>query len=191
MFDSLALEDPRNTTRTWTTLMSFTLEAALLGTLIAAPLAFTDQLPMLHLGETIIAPAGAPPRVTQLTADQKPINRPPTTEFVHGRLVYTGKIPLAVAHLNESRSGADSGPIDPGNWVIGGTNDRNTLAVENLVRDATNLHTVVTASHAPIKISHLDPGFVVQKVQPVYPRNAIITKTEGTVVLAALIDTQG
>jgi protein TonB len=191
MFDSLALEDPRNSTRTWTTLMSFTLETAFVGMLIAAPLAFTDKLPLLHVGETIIAPSGQPARVTQLTTEQKPIDRPPTTEFIQGQLVYSGKIPVAIAHLDESQSSADSGPVDPNNWVIGGTNERTNSAVQNLVRLATKVPPPMTTSHLPLKISHLDPGFLIQKVQPIYPRNAIITKTEGTVVLAALIDTQG
>jgi protein TonB len=40
-------------------------------------------------------------------------------------------------------------------------------------------------------ISHLDEGMLLRRVQPVYPRIAIATHTQGSVVLSALINTRG
>ena len=54
-------------------------------------------------------------------------------------------------------------------------------------------HTVAppVAPHGPVIISVLNPGMLIHRVQPLYPRPAIITHTEGTVVLTAMIDTSG
>jgi periplasmic protein TonB len=46
-------------------------------------------------------------------------------------------------------------------------------------------------SHGPVVISHLDPGLLINRVQPIYPRTAVIARTEGTVTLTAVIDKSG
>ena len=186
MFDSLALENPK---RKWATMMSFTLETALLGMLVVAPLAFTDSLPSLRFGETLIAPTGGPPPTTEQVPEQKP-TASITTEIKEGRLIAPGKIPDRIAVLNESQT---RGGSDPSSWVIGAPqNDRTNSLVQSLVREVTPIVTGPTREPATrISISHIDPWFLISRVQPIYPKLAITTHTEGTVVLAALIDTTG
>lgn len=46
-------------------------------------------------------------------------------------------------------------------------------------------------SHRRVPISRLDPGMLIKQVQPIYPRPAQAARIEGTVLLAAVIDTQG
>ena len=43
----------------------------------------------------------------------------------------------------------------------------------------------------PYPISDLNPGMLIKQVQPIYPAIAQQTRTEGKVVLVAVIDTQG
>jgi periplasmic protein TonB len=40
-------------------------------------------------------------------------------------------------------------------------------------------------------ISHFDPGTLIRRVTPVYPHTAIITRTEGAVVLRAMVGKDG
>lgn len=188
MFESLALENPK---RKWATLMSFTLEAALLGTAIAAPLAFTDKLPLIKFGETLVAPTGGAITTTEPVRVRQTTTQAITTEISDGRLVYTGRVPpnpVMLVDPADARIG-DPGPYVPG--AIGG--EKPNQAIQMLVRSITpaNVSGPPTVSHKPIPISHLDEGFLVHKVQPIYPQNAIVARIEGTVVLAAVIDSRG
>ena len=186
MFDSLAFENPK---RKWATLMSFTLETAFLGMLLSVPLAFTERLPLTSFAQTLIAPTGPPADPGKPDIQRPSTIHSVTTEFQKGHLVYTGKVPPTIAVLNESQNQVSA---DPANWVIGAPpSDRTNPAMQSLLRNVTPNPGPVPATRPPIKISTLDPGFLVHRVQPVYPHNAIITRTEGTVVLAALIDTSG
>ena len=192
MFDSLALEDPRNTTRRWTTLMSFTIETALVGMLIAAPLAFNEKLQSIRVGEQLVAPTSMAVDTVNEPAQTPPANTHDVSEInADNKLIAPSTFPKSPVNI------VDEAPIGPSSWnsIVGAPVGpaTNSATMRNLM-DTIRPHiaTVVpTTTHAPLKISHLDPGFLIQKVQPVYPRNAIITKTEGSVLLAALIDTQG
>lgn len=192
MFDSLALEDPRNTTRRWTTLMSFSLETALLGILIAAPLAFTDKLQSVRVGEQLVAPTSMAVDTVSDLAETAPEKTHSVSELnPDSTLIAPGVIPKSTIHV------VDEAPVGPTSWnsIVGApvgpaTNNAVMRNLMNTFRPYIAV-TVPPAAHTKVQISHLDPGFLVQRVQPAYPKNAIITKTEGTVVLAALIDTQG
>lgn len=186
MFDSLALENPK---RKWATLMSFTLETAFLGMLITAPLAFTDKLPSLKIGELLVAPTRMAPAPITQPAEAPPAGTHTTSELNPDMtLVEPQAIPKFTPHI------VDEKPIAPTGWGIEGA----PLGVANT--DNPLMNTLLKphvdagpppAAHVLVKISKLDPGFLIHRVQPAYPRNAVITRTEGTVVLAALIDTSG
>ncbi len=187
MFDSLALENPK---RKWATLMSFTLEAALLGITIAAPLAFTEKLPFIRFGETLVAPSGEVTRVATPVRVQA-ATQLITTEISDGHLVYTGHIPPKASILVDS---TDTRTGEPEPFVPGGIpGQKGNPAIQNLIRSITptNVTGPPTLNHKPLPVSHLDEGFLVHKVQPVYPQNAIVARIQGTVVLAAVIDTSG
>jgi protein TonB len=186
MFDSLAFENPK---RKWATLTSFTLETAFLGMLLSAPLAFTDKLQLTSFAQTLIAPTGPPADPGRPDIQQHSTAHSVTTEFRQGHLVYTGKVPATIAMLHESQNQVMG---DPANWVIGAPpGDKTNAAMQRLLRTVTPDPIPAPAPKAPIKISNLDPGFLIHRVHPIYPHSAIITRTEGTVVLAALIDTSG
>jgi len=42
-----------------------------------------------------------------------------------------------------------------------------------------------------LQISHYDPGMLIRRVMPVYPHAAVITRTEGPVVLLAVVGKDG
>jgi protein TonB len=190
MFESLALEDPRNTRRRWTTAASFVLEALAVGVLILAPLGYTEAI-SLKIGEPIIAPTGSI-RVETRT-QQPPTPHQHTRPLVvssHG-LEYTGfqkhasmepdpgpPIPTGDDFNSVAYS---TGPIGPNSAM-----DR-ILAVHKAGPTGPSVNTRATT----VKISRLDPGMLIKQVQPIYPKIALISHTEGTVLLAAVIDTQG
>ena len=66
--------------------------------------------------------------------------------------------------------------------------------VDGGLRAMLDPHTIVRPQPTPVKpftLSHLDPGMLTHRVEPVYPHIAIVTKQEGTVVLQAVIGTNG
>jgi protein TonB len=192
MFESLALEDPRNTTRNWTTALSFALQTIGIGLLILAPIGYTEAV-SLRIDEPIVAPIGS---VTNLnTQAHHKIHRRPRTAPAptDGRFVYhpgtTNVHPDAPSAPEEP---ADyTGPIVPFATNVG----QRASAIDNILSSMRRTPVVGSASSStnkkPYPISHLDPGMLVKQVQPRYPHLAQIAGIQGTVLLAAVIDTQG
>lgn len=189
MFDSLALENPK---RKWATMMSFTLETALVGMLIAAPLGFTEKLQLLHVNQ-LVAPIGMPVGATAPPQENRQAaNNTNTSELnADDTIIEPSRIPPTITRV------VDENPVGPpriGDYIVGAA----PLGASNpFMKDLmSGIRPHVAAAppsvpHAPVKISVLDPGFLLHRVQPIYPHNAIITHTEGTVMLTALIDTSG
>ncbi len=190
MFDSLALEDPRSSRRGWATFTSFTIETLLLGLLIAAPLVYTEQIKFTKFVE-IVAPMAMPAEAPAQAPDQHHATNTSRSELTpDGNVIAPSSIPTQVTTV------VDAGPVTPvdigvPNGVPWSTSANPTM--RNLMEALRPRVEVAQPNvpHAPIKISNLDAGFLISRVQPVYPKMAIATRTEGTVVLAAVIDTNG
>jgi protein TonB len=78
--------------------------------------------------------------------------------------------------------------------VPGGDPNGKTDGVLNSILDASAGPPPPTpAPTAPrrLLISHYDPGMVIRQVKPVYPHTALITHTEGIVVLRAIVGKDG
>lgn len=193
MFESLALEDPRNSTRNWTTALSFALQTVGIGLLILAPIGYTEAV-SLRIDEPIVAPIGS---VTNLDTEAhheshlRPRNaaRVPTD----GGLVYrpgNTNVHRFAPSVPEG-SAEDTGPIVPFGTNVG----QRGSAIDDILSSMRRTPVVASASSStnkkPYPISHLDPGMLVKQVQPRYPHLAQIAGIQGTVLLAAVIDTQG
>lgn len=190
MFESLALENPRNFARRWTTALSFALEAAAIGLLILIPLGYTEGI-SLRIGEPLVAPAGTFHNL--VTSQPKPLQTHSAAPslFREGVLVYGGKIPKGTHPIDDSKTGGPASDSDSSVPYGVGDPGPNPL-LRNLLNDANAApHVVGPTVHPTILVSHLDPGMLIRRVQPTYPRPAQIAHVEGSVVLAALIDTQG
>jgi len=191
MFESLALEDPRNTRRRWTTAASLALEAVALGVLVLAPLGYTEAI-SLKVGEPLVAPSGMR-SITRL-ADKRPPNEPnaPPPLIREGRLTYGGAIPKTRGTIIDQSS--DLIGIEDPDAVLNGVGPYvSNNSINNLIKSPASASRVELAVKAPtvIRRSHLDPGMLIKQVQPTYPRPAVAARIEGTVLLAAVVDMQG
>ncbi|HEX6879050.1 MAG TPA: TonB family protein [Terriglobales bacterium] len=193
MFESLALEDPRKVTRRWTTAVSFTLESAAIGLLVLAPLWYTQAI-SLRVGEPLVAPAGS--SVTQVETRMRPQQQARQSE----RPIVVQNTGLEYRRFTRPRDlSPDPAPLVPGNdanAIIGappGNGTRNS-AMDDLLafhRSGPSGPTNNTTRTKPFPVSTLDPGMLIRKVQPIYPRPAVAARIEGTVILTALIDREG
>lgn len=191
MFESLALESPRSTRRNWTTAASFALQTGGMALLILAPIGYTEAVAP-KFAEQIVAPVG----ITNLDTHTQPPPRQTATptvpsQFHAGILVFRG-IPANVRRIVDA---ANAQPLDSGyEGVFSGTNIGNSSAIDALLNHMTSTTAVgpQPSIHAkPYPISHLNAGMLIKQVQPVYPVLARNARIEGSVMLAAIIDTQG
>jgi protein TonB len=63
--------------------------------------------------------------------------------------------------------------------------------VTTLVRQPVVQVIPVHVEQKPIRVSHIDEGMLLVRVEPQYPRNAILTRTQGEVIMAATISRDG
>ena len=84
---------------------------------------------------------------------------------------------------------SDSGPYIPG--AIGKGDPRGlNLFSDSGTRTVLPVAAPPTAAH-PLRVSHMSEGDLIRKVQPTYPPMARTARIQGTVVLQAVISTQG
>lgn len=172
--------------RSWTTLTSFGLEALALGLLLLLPLWKTVGLPSAH---TLSTPVTLMPNVPVTTATQPHggSGSPHATNVVIPRFVAPGQIP----------HGIHNGPEDPAPEPVGiGTNIGPITSgpgIPGLLPGGT----MPVAPPAPrpavqtVRISSMQEGSLLHRVQPAYPPQARIARIQGPVVLAAVISKAG
>jgi TonB family protein len=152
--------------------------------LLLLPLASTGVIPVLaHV--PLIAPVHSV-EVEQRATSNSPGQRSttaPTTQIVN---VITNRNPL----LRFDHSRPTAGPsIDPRDHIQG---EWSNLHIGDLMCGSDC--TTIARPPEPLKrvrLSHLSEAFLMRKVDPVYPRTAVLTHTYGAVQLHAIIAKDG
>jgi protein TonB len=190
MFESLALENPKNSRRRWTTVASFILEGLAVGVLILAPLGYTEVI-ALKIDKPLEVPPGRPVPIETRMRPHNSADQRPTTELAGERLILPTRIPPTIAHLNDAHN--QVAPDIGGPYVIGSTGPLTDSPINRLIASNHNPAVAGPSVAGPriTRVSRLDPGMLIKQVQPIYPKIAQTTRIEGTVLLAAVIDTQG
>lgn len=173
--------------RGWATTLSVSIQALLLAALVALPIFRPDKL--LLEPKPITAPIafGVPDvprespqqqtRTSAVPAPREDVFREPReipasrpTDFVPSDRTDVPPIPCV---LNCAGPGAPDG-------VIGATRPPVNLLPGPTVRPPER-----------VRLSQLQLGQLIHQVQPVFPRNALAIRLEGTVVMRALVDREG
>lgn len=185
--------------RGWATLMSFGLEMTGIGILLLVPMVVTQTIPLVNYEQLITAPMAAP-----LSAP-----RPQTTEIfnadpgsvANGGLVAPHDIPTTISRGPDPvrhSVGGDDAPVCekcvPGGlpWGDGVPGGKRGL-LPDFGQTHPNVHVTgpVLEERKTLKISRIDEGMLLTRIEPVYPPLAKIARVEGTVVLAAMIGADG
>jgi len=177
--------------RSWTTLVSFTIQAGAVGLLLLIPLLYTQVLPQLQLAAPLVAltaPPG-PPAPAQHPDSARPSDSNMTAD---GRVIQPPSIPRNIAQVT------DAGPVEPADVgvfsVPGGTgNSRVANPIWGGTGDTSwaRPNETTSSSSRQLLTSHMAEGNLIYRVQPIYPHLAIQTHTQGTVVLQAVISREG
>jgi periplasmic protein TonB len=172
----------KHSDKRWPMTLAFVLESIAVCFLLLLPLASTGVIPVLaHV--PLIAPVHSvevEQRATSNSAGQRSTTAP-TTQIVN---VITNRNPLL-----PFGSRPTAGPsIDPGDIQ----DERSNLHIGDLMCGSDC--TTIARPPEPLKrvrLSHLSEAFLMRKVDPVYPRTAVLTHTYGAVQLHAIIAKDG
>jgi periplasmic protein TonB len=184
--DSTLASFPR---RTWTTLMSFGVQAVGVGIMLLIPLIYTEGLPALRW---MTAPLPTPaPFVAEAPALEMHNAGGGRSELSHGILVQPPDIrsvTLQVDNRNVLPAPPDA-EIGPGpGGPIGSPN-----GVFNSIYSASTFVPPLPPKPTarPPRISIMMEGNLIHRVQPTYPPLAKAAGIQGTVVLRAVISKEG
>ena len=187
LFASNSVSNPR---RGWTALTSFFVQTLFIGVLVALPLLFTEALPLMRFSECPTVPlASEPPSVEQAI---RHATRPLDSNIYEGRLVPPNRIPDYIVQTPDEPPpvGLGNGPTVPGST---NTNAPTSGFMTTLLN---NIHPSVAhpsvANSKPVIVSRgVSEGLLIHQVKPTYPHLAIITHTQGEVILQAVIGKDG
>lgn len=178
--------------RTWATLTSFAVQAMGLGILLLLPLIYTQGLPQLKLlSQSLLATPtplpGPPPEIAASHAEHAILSN-----FRDGALMTPQSIPHHVASID------DQGVAPPSatTWVPGGTATGGDPGgvLHSILSEVAAPH--LPAKPAPVthntfRSSSMMQGYLVHRVEPVYPALAKAARIQGPVRLQAIISKQG
>lgn len=183
--------------RRWATLASFCVETAAIGVLVLFPLIYTEALPRLHFGETVPpppAPRGVHGGRTITKLMPVPDNLKPKG------LVEPRVIPTGIDRRPDAKKGADAADwaVDDGPcvgcvpWGVPDGDRNSRYNVLTAVLQPPPMSADLKPPKATVlRRSVMDPGMLLVRVEPRYPPLAIQTRTQGPVILAALIGRDG
>jgi periplasmic protein TonB len=175
--------------RTWATVTSFAVQAMGLGILLLLPLIYTQGLPRLKLLTTPIpVPAAAQPPAPAHAQMQQ---AKPQTNMMGDHLVEPSSVPIDVLRLHESSLPA---PISANELGVVGATGRHPGGVIGSLGNPDNVvqppPKPAPVSHPP-RVSAMMQGYLVHRVEPIYPALAKAARIQGPVHLKAVISREG
>jgi len=172
--------------RRWTTLISFAVQAVVLGSLLLLPLFFTAGLPRPQWMAHLVAPARPSVPLAPAVETRSPGSGSGSLSL-NRRFITPSWIPRTISTGEE----ATPPTIDPGLLGAAGTGP-GTAVFDSIGTGASALVPRPPPSALrPLRVSRVMEGNLVHRVQPEYPALARTARVQGAVVLHAVISKQG
>ena len=195
MFEDSLIESggKLKTKRGWTSLLSFIIQAMIVGVMVLIPLIFTEALPKAQLMTFLVAPPPPPPPPPPAAAPVKIVHQV-QTDIVNGQLRTPTKIPKKVEMIKEDEAPP---PVMAATGVVGGVpGGVPGGSMGGVLGSIASAGAVVAmpkiATPQRVRVSSgVQSGLLIRKVQPTYPPLARQARIQGTVVLQAQISKTG
>ena len=192
LFATNARREPR---RGWTAVLSFGVQAVLLGVLVLVPLLYTDALPLRALRDYYEIP---PPPGRQAPPDRphrQAASQPRSSNMENNRLVEPRQIPPNITRTVDPVDAPASAGDDTGVVGMPPGIGRGSTALNNVLRStgpSVAPPPVVTSHPKSIRLSGgVTEGLLIHRITPVYPRIAVMGRIQGQVLLQATIGRDG
>jgi protein TonB len=187
--DSLLDSNRTRARRGWSTLLSFAIETIGITLLVLIPLLSGVALPTFKSTIIDVTPLGAPATSPKVIVSH-PVHGLPVVTQEPTALRLPRAVPPGIKPDPEENNASVAPPVFSYGMPTGNPEILPIFDDENFVapRPATPPATVPGKR---LVISHMDPGTLVHQVQPPYPEAARITRTQGTVQIAAIIARDG
>jgi periplasmic protein TonB len=191
MFNDLveSVVSRKKTNKGWAVMISAVFQSAWLIVLILIPLIYTQALPKAILSTVLIAPA--PPAPSPAPPDAKLVKSVRRLRFLDHNILHAPTvIPRTIAVITEDELAPDSPPATPGQLL-------GLDLFRDLARTANPVAPPPSRSNSSNIASRIKLGGQVQAAkiisqsQPTYPALARQARIQGTVVLRAIIGTDG
>jgi len=180
------------TKRGWTTILSFALQAFLLGIMVLIPLIYTEALPKQQLMTFLVAPPPPPPPPPPPAATPVKTVKVVQTEIISGQLRTPTAIPKKVAMIKEEEAPPPMGAVGVVGGVPGGVPGGQMGGVIGGIVSSTPVAVPKVATPQRVRVSAgVQQGNLVNQVKPAYPQIAKNARIQGAVVLQAEISKQG
>ena len=180
------------TKRGWTTILSFVLQAFLLGIMVLIPLIYTEALPKQQLMTFLVAPPPPPPPPPPPAATPIKTVKIVQTDIVNGQLRTPTAIPKKVAMIKEEEAPPPMGAVGVVGGVPGGVPGGQMGGVIGGIVSSTPVAVPKIAAPQRVRVSAgVQQGNLVNQVKPTYPQIAKNARIQGAVVLQAEISKQG
>jgi protein TonB len=193
MFEDSLIESGNKlkTRRLSTTILSFTLQVALVGVLVLIPLIFTDALPKGMTMTFLVAPPPPPPPPPPPAAAPVKVVKV-QSEVINGQLRTPTKIPQKVQMIKEEEAPPDLGAGGVPGGVPGGIPGGSTGGVMGGILSSTPVAVPKVATPQRVRVSTgVATGLLIRKVSPNYPPLAKAARIQGHVLLQAEISKDG
>lgn len=203
MFEMSLVEGRARTHRGWTVIASFLLQVTLVATALLIPLLRPDLLPVgLVARIQLMAPPGPPPGPPPPAAAPITAVKRAVRQFVAGRLLEPSRVPERAALIEDDMHALAAAPgfyVEGG--IPGGAGGSGAASIFGQAIAAPPPPpppAVAAEPKAPPRVRRIlaasnliEAKLIRPALQPVYPPLAKQTRTQGVVVLAALIGPDG
>ncbi|MGZ7030129.1 MAG: energy transducer TonB [Terriglobales bacterium] len=175
-----------------TTVLSFVLQAILLGILILIPLIYTEALPKQQLMTFLVAPPPPPPPPPPPATTMVKVVRQVVSEINNGQLRTPTKIPEKVQMIKEEEAPPVSSIGGVVGGVPGGVPGGQMGGVIGGIISSTPVAIPKAATPIRVRVSQgVSQGLLIHQVKPAYPPLARQARIQGSVVLQAVIAKDG
>jgi protein TonB len=184
---------PEQARRGLATTFSFAFQCVIIGVLLILPLMFTDVLPAQQLLTLLVTAPPPPPPPPPAAAQVVKIAQ--TDVLNNGELRTPTRIPRKVEMIREEEAPppAISGGVIGG--IPGGVPGGQLGGVIGGIISSSAKTTVVIPRMEPVKRVRVSQGvtqgMVVSKIEPDYPKLALVARVTGVVLLKAIISKEG
>lgn len=180
--------------RSLATTLSFAFQCVVIGVLLILPLMFTEGLPSQQLLTLLVAPPPpppppAPPAVAQVTKIAQ------TDVLDKGQLRTPTRIPKKVEMIREEEAPPPAMAVGVVGGIPGGIPGGQVGGVIGSIISSSSKTSVVIPRIEPVKRIRISQGvtqgMAISKIEPAYPKIALLARVTGVVLVKAIISREG